>query len=115
MAIAVVTAATYSRLTRGAMLDVLGEDYYSHRPRERFERKTSYLQACTQNFGSPVVTQFGIDLGTLLGGAIVTEQVFGLPGLGREVVQAIITRGSSGSHRYHDLVFRPGCCRESRR
>ena len=38
------------------------------------------------------MTQFGIDLGTLLGGAIVTEQVFGLPGLGREVVQAIITQ-----------------------
>ena len=39
---------------------------------------------------TPVVTQFGIDLGTLMGGAIVTEVVFGLPGLGREVVQAIL-------------------------
>jgi peptide/nickel transport system permease protein len=39
-----------------------------------------------------VTTQFGIDLGTLMGGAIVTEVVFGLPGLGREVVQAIINQ-----------------------
>ncbi len=40
----------------------------------------------------PVTTQFGIDLGTLMGGAIVMEVVFGLPGLGREVVQAIINQ-----------------------
>ena len=38
---------------------------------------------------TPVVTQFGIDLGTLLGGAIVTESVFGLPGLGQLAVQSV--------------------------
>jgi peptide/nickel transport system permease protein len=38
---------------------------------------------------TPVVSQFGIDIGSLMGGAIVTEVVFGLPGLGREAVQAI--------------------------
>jgi peptide/nickel transport system permease protein len=40
---------------------------------------------------APVITQFGIDIGILLGGAVVTEQVFGLPGLGREAVLAITT------------------------
>ena len=41
---------------------------------------------------TPVVSQFGVDLGGLLGGAIVTEVVFGLPSLGREVVQALATQ-----------------------
>jgi peptide/nickel transport system permease protein len=92
MAIALVTAATYSRLTRGAMLDVLGEDFIrTARAKGLSERRVTLRHALRTSVG-PVVTQFGIDLGTLLGGAIVTEQVFGLPGLGREVVQAIITQ-----------------------
>ena len=92
MAIALVTAATYSRLTRGAMLDVLGEDFIrTARAKGLSEWRVTFRHALRTSVG-PVVTQFGIDLGTLLGGAIVTEQVFGLPGLGREVVQAIITQ-----------------------
>jgi peptide/nickel transport system permease protein len=91
-AIALVTAAAYSRLTRGAMLDVLGEDYIrTARAKGLSDRRVLYRHALRSSV-APVVTQFGIDLGTLLGGAIVTEQVFGLPGLGREAVQAIITQ-----------------------
>lgn len=89
--IALVTAATYARLTRGAMLDVLGEDYIrTARSKGIPEARVTVRHALRSAF-APVLTQFGIDLGTLLGGAIVTEQVFGLPGLGREAVLAITT------------------------
>jgi peptide/nickel transport system permease protein len=91
LTLALVTAATYSRLTRGAMLDVFGEDYIrTARSKGISERRVTYRHALRSAI-APVLTQFGIDLGILLGGAVVTEQVFGLPGLGREAVQAITT------------------------
>ena len=87
--LALVTAATYSRLTRGAMLDVLGEDYIrTARSKGMSERRVIYHHALRSAL-TPVVTQFGIDIGALLGGAIVTEMVFGLPGLGALAVQAV--------------------------
>jgi len=90
--IALITAATYSRLTRGAMLDVLGEDYIrTARAKGLTEGRIIYRHALRSS-AAPVMTQFGIDLGGLLGGAIVTEVVFGLPGLGREAVLAITTQ-----------------------
>ena len=88
--IALVTGAVYARLTRAAMLDALGEDYIrTARAKGISERRVIFRHALRSSL-TPVVTQFGIDLGTLMGGAIVTEVVFGLPGLGREVVQAIL-------------------------
>ena len=91
MTLALVTAATYARLTRGAMLDVLQEDYIrTARAKGVAERRVTYRHALRSAI-APVLTQFGIDLGILLGGAVVTEQVFGLPGLGREAVLAITT------------------------
>jgi peptide/nickel transport system permease protein len=90
-ALALVTAATYARLTRGAMLDVLGEDYIrTARAKGISERRITFRHALRASL-APITTQFGIDVGVLLGGAVVTEQVFGLPGLGREAVLAITT------------------------
>lgn len=92
LSIALVTAATYSRLTRSAMLDALEEDYIrTARSKGLKESRITWRHALRSSL-TPVVSQFGIDLGTLLGGAIVTEVVFGLPGLGREAVQAITTQ-----------------------
>jgi peptide/nickel transport system permease protein len=92
LSIALVTAATYSRLTRAAMLDALGEDYIkTARAKGIRESRVIWRHALRSSLGA-VVTQFGIDLGWLLGGAIVTEVVFGLPGLGREVVLAITSQ-----------------------
>ena len=92
LSIALVTAATYSRLTRSAMIDVLDEDYIrTARAKGLTERRITYRHALRSAL-TPVVTQFGIDLGGLMGGAIVTEVVFGLPGLGREAVQAVATQ-----------------------
>ncbi|HUC36445.1 MAG TPA: ABC transporter permease [Acidimicrobiales bacterium] len=87
--LALVTAATYSRLTRGSMLDVLGEDYIrTARAKGLSERRVVYRHGLRSAL-TPVVTQFGIDVGQLLGGVIVTETVFGLPGLGQQIVNSI--------------------------
>jgi peptide/nickel transport system permease protein len=92
LSIALVSAATYSRLTRSALLDALEEDYIrTARAKGLKESRITWRHALRSSL-TPVVSQFGIDLGTLLGGAIVTEVVFGLPGLGREAVQAITTQ-----------------------
>jgi peptide/nickel transport system permease protein len=88
--IALGTAATYSRLTRGSLLDVLGEDYIrTARAKGLRERRVVYRHGLRAAV-TPVVTQFGIDLGTLLGGVIIVENIFGLPGLGQLAVQSVI-------------------------
>jgi peptide/nickel transport system permease protein len=87
--LAAVTAAAYTRLTRGSMLDVMGEDYIrTARAKGLSERRVVFRHGLRAAL-TPIVTQFGIDLGTLLGGAIITETVFGLPGLGFQAVRAI--------------------------
>jgi peptide/nickel transport system permease protein len=87
--LALVTSATYSRLTRGSLLETLGEDYIrTARSKGIGERRVVYRHGLRSAL-TPVVTQFGIDVGTLLGGAIVTENVFGLPGLGQLAVQSV--------------------------
>ena len=74
------------------MIDVLDEDYIrTARAKGLTERRITYRHALRSSL-TPVVSQFGIDLGGLMGGAIVTEVVFALPGLGREAVQAVATQ-----------------------
>jgi peptide/nickel transport system permease protein len=90
LTLALITAATYTRLTRGAMLDVLGEDYIrTARSKGMSERRVTYRHGLRSAL-TPAVTQLGIDLGVVLGGAIVTENVFGLPGLGALAVQSVV-------------------------
>ena len=92
LSVALVNAATYSRLTRSAMLEALEEDYIrTARAKGVTERHILFRHALRSSL-APVVSQFGIDLGAVMGGAIVTEVVFGLPGLGREAVLAITTQ-----------------------
>jgi peptide/nickel transport system permease protein len=92
IALALVTSAAYSRLTRGSLLDTLGEDYVrTARSKGLSERRVLFGHGLRSAL-TPVVTQFGIDVGTLLGGAIVTETVFGLPGLGQLAVQSVTSQ-----------------------
>ncbi|MGH7733780.1 MAG: ABC transporter permease [Gemmatimonadales bacterium] len=89
LTLALVTAATYARLTRSSLLETLNEDYIrTARAKGLSERRVVYRHALRSAM-TPLVTQFGIDFATILGGAIITESVFGLPGLGLTVVQAI--------------------------
>ncbi len=87
--LALVSAATYTRLTRGSMLDVMGEDYIrTARAKGLSERRVIFRHSLRAAL-TPVVTQYGIDVGVLLGGAVITEVVFGMPGLGFTAVQSI--------------------------
>jgi peptide/nickel transport system permease protein len=87
--LALVSAATYTRLTRGSMLDVMGEDYIrTARAKGLSERRVIFRHSLRAAL-TPIVTQFGLDVGILLGGAVITEVVFGMPGLGYTAVQSI--------------------------
>lgn len=89
-ALALVSAASYSRITRGSLLEVLGEDYIrTARAKGLTERRVIYRHGLRSAL-TPVVTLLGIDVGTLLGGAIVTEAVFGLGGIGQLAVQSVV-------------------------
>ena len=89
LTIALVSAATYSRLTRASMLDVLGEDYIKTARSKGLSRRRVTVRHGLRAALTPIVTQFGLDLGALLGGVVVTETVFGLPGLGQLLITSI--------------------------
>jgi len=89
LSLALVSAAIYTRLTRGSMLDVLGEDYIRTARSKGIAESRVIGRHALRSALTPVVTQFGIDLGALLGGAVVTETVFSLPGLGQAVLSAL--------------------------
>jgi peptide/nickel transport system permease protein len=87
--LALVSAATYTRLTRGSMLDVMNEDYIrTARAKGLSERRVIFRHSLRAAL-TPVVTQFGLDVGILLGGAVITEVVFSMPGIGFTAVQSI--------------------------
>jgi len=89
LTLALVTSATYTRLTRGSMLDTLGEDYIrTARSKGMSENRVITKHALRASL-TPVVTLAGLDIGTALGGAVITETLFGIPGLGWTVIQAI--------------------------
>lgn len=89
LTLALVSAATYTRLTRGSMLEVMGEDYIrTARAKGLPERRVIFRHGLRSAL-TPIASQFGIDVGTLVGGAIVTETVFGMPGLGYTAVKSI--------------------------
>ena len=89
--LAAVQAAVYTRLSRGQLLDTLGEDYIrTARAKGLSERRVIFRHAVRAAL-TPVVSQLGVDVGQLLGGVIVVESVFGLGGIGEVSVQAIDT------------------------
>lgn len=87
--IAFFNLALLSRLTRWAMLDVLGEDYVrTARAKGQHERLVVYRHAL-RNALLPILTIVGLQFGNALGGAVITETIYGWPGMGRLVIQAI--------------------------
>jgi peptide/nickel transport system permease protein len=92
LALGLPILANLSRLVRSAMLDALGQDYIrTARSKGASERLVVYKHAL-RNALIPFVTSVGILTGYLLGGAIVVEQVFAIPGLGRLILGAIAER-----------------------
>jgi peptide/nickel transport system permease protein len=87
--VALVSAAVYTRLSRASMLDVLGVDYIRTAEAKGLSRRRVTYRHALRSALTPVVTQFGIDLGQLVGGLIITEQIFSLPGMGKTALTAI--------------------------
>jgi peptide/nickel transport system permease protein len=89
MVLATAFAAVYARLTRGEMLEVMGEDYIRTARAKGLSEGRVVRHHALRNVLIPVATVFGLDLGGLLGGAILTESVFNIPGIGRTAFDAI--------------------------
>ena len=82
-------AAVYARFTRGSLLETMGEDYIrTARAKGLAEHRVVFKHGLRAAI-TPVVTILGLDLGALLGGAILTETVFNIPGIGRLAFEAI--------------------------
>jgi peptide/nickel transport system permease protein len=87
--LALLFAAFYARMVRGNLIETMGEDYIrTARAKGLSERKVIGKHALRSSL-TPVVTMFGIDFGTLLGGAIITERVFNIQGLGHYAISAV--------------------------
>jgi peptide/nickel transport system permease protein len=89
--LALLFAATYARLTRANMLETLGEDYIRTARAKGLRERTVIGKHALRSGLTPLVTVFGLDLGALLGGAVLTEAVFNLRGLGYQALNGIRT------------------------
>jgi peptide/nickel transport system permease protein len=85
-------AALVTRMTRSTMLEVLGEDYIRTARAKGLKEASVYYRHALRNALIPVVTVVGLQFGRLLGGAVLTESVFNLPGLGRLLVESVYRR-----------------------
>jgi oligopeptide transport system permease protein len=106
--LAAVDAALVARLTRGSMLEVMRADYVRTATAKGLRKRTVTFKHVLRNSIIPVVTYLGISFGTLLGGAIITESVFNLDGIGNELIRAIQNNDNPvimGVVTYGVLVF----------
>src|SRR3954471_13757208 len=87
--LAAAFTAVYARLMRGNMIEVLSEDYVRTARAKGVKERTVIVRHAARSALTPVITVFGIDVGVLMGGAILTETVFNIPGVGRLSFDAI--------------------------
>jgi ABC-type dipeptide/oligopeptide/nickel transport system permease component len=87
--LALLNAAVYARMTRGNLIETMAQDYIrTARVKGLPEWKVIYKHGLRSSL-TPVITMFGMDLGTLFGGAVITETVFKLQGMGQWVVSSV--------------------------
>jgi peptide/nickel transport system permease protein len=87
--VAIVSAALYTRLTRDGMLETMSEDYVRLAIAKGLPRRKVLVRYVLRGAITPIVTIAGLDIAVLLGGAIITESVFGLPGMGRLALNSV--------------------------
>ncbi len=92
IALATIPTAFIARITRSAMLDVLGEDYIRTARAKGLLELVVVRRHALRNALLPVLTVIGLQVGLLMAGAILTETIFAWPGMGRWVVNAIVSR-----------------------
>ncbi len=92
LTLGLATAALLARITRSSMLEVLGQDYITTARSKGLIERVVINKHAFKNALIPVVTVIGLQFGTLLGGAVLTETVFSWPGIGRLMVDSILAR-----------------------
>ena len=88
-------AARLSHMTRSAMLEVLNQDYVRTAHSKGLKQNTIVIRHALRNALIPIVTVFGLQLGWLLGGAVIVESVFAWPGVGRLMIDSINVRDNT--------------------
>jgi peptide/nickel transport system permease protein len=89
--LAFLFAAIYARLTRAGMLETMAEDYVRTARAKGLPERRVITKHGLRGALTPIVTIFGLDVSLLLGGAVLTESTFSLPGLGKYAIDAIVT------------------------
>ena len=92
IALSVIYIALIARITRASVLEVLGEDYIRTAYAKGLPRRVVLMKHALRNAAIPIVTVIGIGVALLIGGVVVTESVFNIPGLGRLTVDAVLGR-----------------------
>jgi peptide/nickel transport system permease protein len=92
IALGSVYIALIARITRATMLEVLGQDYIRTAKAKGVGQRSILFLHALKNAAVPIITVIGIGIALLIGGAVVTESVFAIPGLGRLTVDAILRR-----------------------
>lgn len=92
LTLGLATAALIARITRSSMLEVLRQDFITTARSKGLNERVVVYKHALKNALIPVVTVIGLQFGTLLGGAVLTETVFSWPGIGRLMVDSILAR-----------------------
>ena len=87
--LAFLSMASYARLTRAGMIETLSEDFIRTARSNGLSRKRIQFKHALRAAITPIITIFGLDLGGLLGGAVITESTFGLHGIGSVALEAV--------------------------
>ncbi len=90
--LATIFVALVSRITRASVIETLGEDYIRTARAKGLPARTVLLRHALRNAAVPIVTVIGIGIAALIGGAIITESVYNIPGIGRLTVDAVLAR-----------------------
>ena len=109
MALSTIPMALIARMSRSAMLEVLGQDYIRTARAKGLKQRAVVMKHAFRNALLPLVTVIGLSLGSLLGGAVLTETVFNLSGVGRILYDAITARDYGivqAIHRCHCRILR---------
>ncbi|MFI6683167.1 ABC transporter permease [Streptomyces sp. NPDC050485] len=91
IALAILYAAMYARQSRSSMIETMAEPYIRTARAKGLPRRTVVVKHGLRSAMTPILTLFGMDLGGLLAGAVITESIFGLPGIGRLFYNALST------------------------
>jgi len=92
LTLSVIFIALIARITRASVLEILGEDYIRTAYAKGVAERRLLIRHALANAAVPIVTVIGISVALLIGGVVVTESVFNLPGLGRLTVEAVLAR-----------------------